>query len=234
MISDSIAARHDDGSLSRGGIRAYCRSACSVEAVSSLRMVVMGTFRWRRRRNLFHCGVVIPWPFLILLIHGKAVRFTLVGGVEAAPVSGELFLWPFRARVQKLLDARPLVLSVSHPGCRLGTLGPPLSLRRTRQAGGLPPPARFPTEALPPLDTFQKFTCGGKKEWFWLKRLVGCQTKLRRRDSPCKSGSPSKAPAFCFISEAAHELKARAAASRVYEGSRMFMIVNEPILATPE
>lgn len=78
----------------------------------------MGTFRWRRRRNLFHCGVVIPWPFLVLLIHGKAVRFTLVGGVEAAPVSGELFLWPFlgmRAEAARCPAIRLVHFTPRHP-----------------------------------------------------------------------------------------------------------------------
>ena len=58
-----------------------------------------------------------------------------------------------------------------------------------------------------------------KKECFWLKRLIGCQTKLGQRDILYKSGSLSEASAsFCFISKAIHELKTRAA-----EAFYMFM-----------
>lgn len=193
----------------------------------------MGTFRSHRRRNLFHCGVVIAWPFLVLPVHGKAVRFTLVAGL--APVSGELFFWLLLGTHAEA--ARCQAICFVHFTHRLQTRHPqPSFIIAQNQTSRWPATSPFPNRGTSFPWHFPEIPLWRKMEWFWLERLVGCQTKLGQRDIPCKSGSPSKAWAsFGFTSEAAHELKTRAAgASRVYEGSRMFMIINEPISATAE
>ena len=98
-------------------------------------------------------------------MHVKAVRLTLV----AAPVSGELFFWTFWAHIQKLLDARPFVLSISHTSLQI--LCPQLTfIIMKEQASRWPGPTHFPTEALLFslsffffFYNFQRFICGRKR-----------------------------------------------------------------------
>ena len=50
IISNSLAARHDEGSVSVEGVRVYCRSVCYVNGVLSLSMVVTDTLLFPTER----------------------------------------------------------------------------------------------------------------------------------------------------------------------------------------
>lgn len=179
--------------------------------------------------RVFHCGVIVPWPSLVLLVHVKAVQFSLVAG--PASVSRQLIFWTF---VSTHPDARPVVLCISH-GLRILCPQPTFILVQN-QATRWPATSPFPKRTTSFHLHFPEVHLWKKKEWFWRKRLVGCQTKLGQRNNLYQSGSFSKAwVSFCFISKVVHELKTMATeASDVYEDSRMFMIINEPISAVPE
>lgn len=98
IISNSLAARQEDGSLSKDGVRAYCGLARY-----GWRIVIKngcaGCFSVSHREKVFSLfRMAIPGLPLVLLIYEKTVRFTLVSG--PVPVSGELFFWHFQTYIQ--------------------------------------------------------------------------------------------------------------------------------------
>lgn len=147
--------------------------------------------------------MAIPSPPFVLLMHVKAVRLTLV----AAPVSGEPFFWTFWAHIQKLLDARPFVLSISHTSLQI--LCPQLTFIIMKEQA-----SRWPaTNSFPNRDTsflfifffffynFQRFICG-RKRVLLIKEIGWVSNKAWRE----KVAAFSEASAsFCFISKAIHE-----------------------------
>lgn len=130
-------------------------------------------------------------PFLQV----NTARFQLL--VQPALISRELFLSGcFRYTFRSYLR---LVLLISHLTHRLliqSILCPPLSFYCSKK------PAKqvvchtnpVPKGAPSFLHTFQKLICGRKRRWFWLRRFVGCQTKLEWRRVPLESGCSPKPP----------------------------------------
>ena len=182
IISNSLAARQDEGSLSIECVRVYYRSVCYVNGVPTLRMLVMDTLLFPIER------------ISLSLWHGNSLTFfCTVDACESSktyPRGSSCFR---RAIFLDILGTHPeatwcqAICSV-HFTHKFADPLPSTYLYHHEGAGKqVAWTNSFPNRGTSFLSLFFFFFTISRdssvdgKECFWLKRLVGCQTKPGER-----------------------------------------------------